>query len=114
MLRRLYPQPFRERFGEGMAQTFYDPCRQRQDAGRGIFGFPLWIFGETFAGITRENATHTSQLGKTMLRVNLRALAALMVPLGAPQVVEGWIWNAGAFAAVYVPQAAGGDIGRRS
>ena len=25
----LYPQPFRERFGEGMAQIFHDLCRDR-------------------------------------------------------------------------------------
>ena len=42
------------------------------------------------------------QLGKTMLRVALGALAALMVPLVASQVVEGWNWDAGAFVFVYV------------
>jgi len=26
MLLRLYPRPFYERFGEGMAQTFHDLC----------------------------------------------------------------------------------------
>lgn len=41
MLLRLYPQPFRERFSEGMAQKFHNLCRQRQDAGRGLFGFTL-------------------------------------------------------------------------
>ena len=30
MLLRLYPRPFRERFGEGMAQTFHDLCRERR------------------------------------------------------------------------------------
>ena len=43
-----------------------------------------------------------SQLGKTMLRVALGALAALMVPLVASQVVEGWHWGAGGFVRVYV------------
>ncbi|MHB1021894.1 MAG: hypothetical protein ACYC46_11190 [Acidobacteriaceae bacterium] len=43
-----------------------------------------------------------NQLGKTMLRVALGALAALMVPLVASQVVKGWNWNAGAFVFVYV------------
>ena len=43
-----------------------------------------------------------SQLGKTMLRVALGALAVLMVPLVASQVVEGWNWNAGTFVFVYV------------
>lgn len=37
-----------------------------------------------------------------MLRVALGALGALMVPLVASQVVEGWNWNAGSFVFVYV------------
>jgi hypothetical protein len=49
-----------------------------------------------------ENTTHMSQLGKTMLRVALGALAVLMVPLVASQVVEGWNWDAGGFVFVYV------------
>jgi hypothetical protein len=53
-------------------------------------------------GIARENTTHMSELGKTMLRVALGALAVLMVPLVASQVVEGWNWDAGTFVIVYV------------
>src|SRR5512141_2229940 len=102
MLLRLYPQPFRERFGEGMAQTFHDLCREYRDAGRGLSGLALWIFFETSVGIIMENTTHMSQMGKTMLRVALGALAALMVPLVASQVVEGWNWPAGTFVFVYV------------
>jgi hypothetical protein len=102
MLLRLYPRPFRERFGEGMAQTLHDLCREHRVAGRGLFGLALWIFFETSVGIVRENTTHMSQLGKTILRVALGALAVLMVPLVASQVVEGWNWLAGAFVRVYV------------
>src|ERR1700730_2297244 len=92
MLLRLYPRPFRERFGQGMAQTFHDLCREHRDAGRGLFGFALWIFCETLLGIVRENVTHMNHLGKTMLRVALGALAVLMVPLVASRIVEGWNW----------------------
>jgi hypothetical protein len=102
MLLRLYPRPFRERFGEGMAQTFHDLCREHRDVRRGLFGLALWIFFETSVGIVRENTTHMSQLGKTMLRVALGAMAALLVPLVASQVVEGWNWPARAFVIVYV------------
>ncbi len=102
MLLRLYPRPFRERFGEGMAQTFHDLCREYRDAGRGLFGLALRIFFETSVGIVRENTTHMSQLGKTMLRVALWALVALMAPLVASQLVEGWHWGAGSFVIVYV------------
>jgi hypothetical protein len=102
MLLRLYPQPFRERFGEGMAQTFHDLCRERSDARRGLYGLALWVFFETSVGIVRENTTHMPQLGKTMLRVALGALAVLMVPLVASQFVEDWNWPVGAFVMVYV------------
>lgn len=102
MLLRLYPRPFRERFGEGMAQTFHDLCREHGDDERGLFGLALWIFFETSVGIVRENTTHMSQLGRTMLHVALGALGLLMVPLVASQAVEGWNWPAGAFVRVYV------------
>jgi len=99
MLLRLYPRPFRERFGEGMAQTFNDLCR---DPKLRLFVFTLWIFFETSVGIVKENTTHMPQLVKTMLRVALGALAALMVPLVASQFVEDWHWGVGGFVFVYV------------
>jgi hypothetical protein len=101
MLLRLYPRPFRERFGEGMAQTFHDLCREHRDAGRGLHGLALWTFFETSVAIIRENITHMSRLGTTMLRVALGALAVLMVPLVASQFVEDWNWPVGAFVRVY-------------
>jgi hypothetical protein len=102
MLLRLYPRPFHERFGEGMAQTFHDLCRERRDARRGLFGLAVWIFFETLVGIVRENTTHMTELRKTMLRVALGALGLLMVPLVASQVVEGWNWGPGGFVFAYV------------
>ncbi len=102
MLLRLYPPPFRERFGDGMEQTFHDLCREHKGAGRGLFGLALWIFYETALGIVKENITQMSQPGKTMLRVALGALAALMVPLVASRMVEGWNWGARTFVLVYV------------
>jgi len=84
-----------------MAQTFQDLCRERQNANRGLFGFALWVFCEALVEIVRENTTHMPQLGKTMLRVALGALAVLMVPLVASQFVEDWNWPMGAFVRVY-------------
>jgi hypothetical protein len=60
-LLRLYPMQFRERFGEGMEQTFADICRQRRTA-LGLFGFVLWVFAETFAAIIRERAAHLRRI----------------------------------------------------
>ena len=106
MLLRLYPRPFRERFGEGMAQTFYDLCRERSNAERSLFGFALWIFFETLVGIIKEGATRMTQMNKTMnktiLRAALVALGLLMVPLVASRVMDGWNWPPRAFVFVYV------------
>ena len=102
MLLRLYPRPFRERFGEGMAQTFHDLCREHRDAKRGLHGLVLWISFETLVGIIRESTTRMTQMSKTMLRAALVALGLLMVPLVASQVVDGWNWPARAFVFVYV------------
>jgi hypothetical protein len=56
-LLRLYPRPFQEHFGEPMAQTFTDLCRERTDANGGLHAFALGTFAETSAGIMRENMT---------------------------------------------------------
>src|SRR3954452_1435994 len=89
-LLRLYPQPFRKRFGEAMAQTFRDLYRERRDDERGVLMFALPVFYETFAGIARENITYMRQPGKTMLHVALGALALWMVPVVAAQFIEDW------------------------
>lgn len=102
MLLRLYPQPFREQFSEGMAQTFHDLCREHGSARRPLGGLALWVFLETAVGIIRENTNHMSRSVQTMLRVALGALAALMVPLVASRFVEGWNWPVGAFVRVYL------------
>jgi hypothetical protein len=102
MLLRLYPRRFRERFGEGMAQSFHDLCRERRNANRRLFGFVLWTFFETSGGIIMENTTHVTQMSRAMLRAALVALGLLMVPLVASQVVEGWNWPPRAFVLVYV------------
>lgn len=102
MLLRLYPRPFHERFGESMAQTFHDLCRERRGPDRGLFGLALRLFFDTAVSIIRENTTHMTQLRKTVLRVALAALGLLMVPLVASRVVEGWNWNVGTFVFAYV------------
>lgn len=56
-LLRLYPRPFHQRFGDPMAQTFTDLCRERTDANRDLLGFAIGAFVETSAGIMRENMT---------------------------------------------------------
>jgi hypothetical protein len=51
-----YPQAFRKQFGESMRQTFNDLCNERQGQAKQIsFGFLLWMFIETSAGIIKEH-----------------------------------------------------------
>lgn len=54
-LLRLYPTSYRERFGQGMEQTFNDLCREREAAGGRLFGPVSWIFVETVGWIVKEN-----------------------------------------------------------
>jgi hypothetical protein len=65
----LYPKPYRERFGEGMEQTFNDLCRERVKAERGLFSFALWMFVETSTGIIRENSTFITMQNKNIMRI---------------------------------------------
>jgi hypothetical protein len=97
-LLRLYPRPFQERFGEPMAQTFTDLCRERTDANRGLHAFALGTFAETTAQIMRENMTQLSQTSNLIRwgRWVLVTLAVLAVPallmafnIGVPDPGQG-------------------------
>jgi hypothetical protein len=63
-----YPRPYRERFAEGMDQTFHDLCRERVNAGQGLLGFVLWLFVETAAGILEENGRYFVMQYKNFVR----------------------------------------------
>jgi hypothetical protein len=86
-LLRLYPKSYRERFGEGMEQTFNDLCRERVKAEKGLFSFALLMFVETSAAIIRENATRItrctmkqdSTLFLKLVKYSALTLGALMV-----------------------------------
>jgi len=58
----LYPQAFREQFGESMEQTFNDLCNERKRrTERRLFGFVLWLFVETVIGIVKEHVLLITQ-----------------------------------------------------
>jgi hypothetical protein len=81
-LLRLYPRPYRERFGEGMEQTFGNLCRERREAGDGLFGFVLWMFVETSVGMIRENMTFMiMQNTKRLIVWAIVAALILAIPL---------------------------------
>src|SRR3989337_3493437 len=84
-LLRLYPKPYRERFGEPMEQTFNDLLRERAEKEERLFGFALWMFVETFAGTMRENATVIMVQKKALVRIALATAFILLLPLIAMQ-----------------------------
>lgn len=92
-LLRLYPKPYRERFGEGMEQTFNDILRERSEAGRGSLGLVLWLFVETSAGILREDMTFIMTQSKNIIRVALATGILLLVPLVAMQITDEVVWG---------------------
>lgn len=85
-LLRLYPKAYRERFGEGMRQTFNDLCQERATEGGGLLSLALWVFVETLVAIIREHTDVVTRCfmnrGSTIflrLVISLIATAALAV-----------------------------------
>ena len=95
-LLRLYPKPYRERFGEGMEQTFNDLLHERRNAGHGLSLFVLWMFAETLAGILRENERSIVMQNKSIVRIALVTGCILLVPL-LGNLFMGWNWPPYAF-----------------
>lgn len=90
---RLYPKPFRERFGEGMAQTFNDLCRERKQTGGSLFPFVFRAYFETAAEILRERMTTTSTQTKRIIRLAFVTGILLLVPLVAMQLTDEVVWT---------------------
>ena len=97
-LLRLYPKPYRERFGEGMEQTFNDLCRERKEAGEGLFAFALWAFVETSAGIIRERITIIMMKNKNIIGIVLATALILLLLLLAMQITDEVVWDLADFA----------------
>ncbi|MEW6491079.1 MAG: hypothetical protein AB1589_00810 [Cyanobacteriota bacterium] len=92
-LLRLYSKPYYERFGEGMKQTFTDLLRERAQEGRGLFGFALWMFVETSAGIMRENITYLIRQNKNIIHLALGTAFILLLPLLAMLFTDQVVWD---------------------
>lgn len=92
----LYPKPYYERFGEEMEQVFSDLCREQVSMKkRGIVGFALWIFLETFIEIIKKNLTFIIMQNITK-RISMWAMVVillLMVPLVAMQFNNEMAWT---------------------
>jgi hypothetical protein len=82
----LYPRAFRDQLGESMEQTFADLCNERQTSGQ-LFGFVLWTFAETSAGIIRENL-ELNQMKNVTNNPHLAAITGLLFVL--PSQLATW------------------------
>jgi len=91
----LYPKPYRERFGEGIEQTFNDLCRERGKAGDGLFGFVLWVFAETCAGIISENIRFVlrQNITRRLILWAVVVVLILLIPLVAMQFTSEVNWT---------------------
>jgi hypothetical protein len=92
-LLRLYPKPYRERFTEGMEQTFNDLLRERAEEDRGLFGYALWIFAETSAGVIREGGPMIVKQNKRLIGIVIGILILLSVPLVAMLFTDEVDWG---------------------
>lgn len=92
-LLRLYPAKFRERYAEGMLQTFNDLLRDRSEDGRVPVGYALWMFLETFRGIIKTNATHFVMHNKRIVWILFGIATLLLIPLIAMQFTEEMDWS---------------------
>jgi hypothetical protein len=82
-LLRLYPKSYRERFGDGMQQTFNDLVREQQEIGNGLLRFIIWVFVETSFGIARENvmSLNTRAVTKSVAHALIGTGVLLLIPL---------------------------------
>lgn len=92
---RFYPKPYRERFGEGMEQTFNDLYTEHARAGESVIGFTLHAYADTLFGIFKEQILFLSSTSmvKSFVRVIIGTALLLSVPLIAKLTTEEFGWS---------------------
>lgn len=91
----LYPTTYRERFAEGMEQTFTDLCRDRAASEKSLPVFAARLFIEASIGIINEQARDNATQ-RTLLRIALATSGILLIPL-LGNLFMGWSWPPLAF-----------------
>jgi hypothetical protein len=93
VLLRLSPRSFRERFGEGMRQTFNDLLRERSREGRGMIAYALWMCAETSVQILRMNITSFAMKNKRIVGIICAIIGLLLIPFIASQITDEMQWT---------------------
>jgi hypothetical protein len=93
-LLRLYPERHRQRFGEGMQQTFNDLCRERSRTSRRLTGYVVWMFAETLFSILRETMMTMATRNKRLFTLLAGVACLLMVPMIAMRFTQEVNWSA--------------------
>ena len=68
-LLRLLPHGFRNRYGEGMAQTFHDLCREKSDDVAGLHSVAVSMMGDTLVQISKERFREMRNMRKGVAAV---------------------------------------------
>ncbi len=93
-LLRLFPRTFRNRFGEGMEQTFHDVCRERADEGRGLHSLAFRMMSDTVLQISKERFREMRDMRKGVAAVFAVTGLILMLPAVAMQYSDEVNWTA--------------------
>lgn len=93
-LLRLFPPAFRNRFGEGMQQTFHDLCRERAGDEKGLHSLALRMMGDTVVQISKERFREMRNIRKGVAAVIAVTGLILMLPAVAMQYSDEVNWTA--------------------
>lgn len=90
---QLYPPRYRERYGQGMVQTFRDLCRERFAAQQPLFFFAVWLFAETAVRALYAHTTPMTTQSQRIVRLAVVVGLILLIPVFGNLYVEGWNWE---------------------
>jgi MFS family permease len=91
----LYPQDFKEQFGESMRQTFNDLCNDhKRELHKIPLGLVIWMFTETSVGIIKEHFFQIKRgkyMGNIMTNFKQAAIIGLLIIL--PFMILNFIFD---------------------
>lgn len=90
---RLYPRRYRERFAEGMEQTFVALLRERTARGRSPAGAAIALLADAALGVVRSHAL-ALLMHRRILRVALATSILLLIPFAAMRFTDEVRWTA--------------------